>query len=85
MSAMLAEAMRGISALLQAGQYREAQSQLQTLVAANPNYVEGLRLLAGTTQVLGDAAKAESLFRRALALDPKWTPTLTSLAELLLA
>jgi Flp pilus assembly protein TadD len=85
MSAMLAEAMRGISALLQAGQYREAQSQLQTLVAANPNYVEGLRLLAGTTQVLGDAAKAESLFRRALAIDPKWTPTLTSLAELLLA
>jgi len=47
--------------------------------------VEGLRLLAGATQVLGDLKQAEVLLRRALAIDPAWTPTLTGLAELLLA
>jgi tetratricopeptide (TPR) repeat protein len=85
MSAQLTESMRGINALLQAGRYREAQAQLQALIAANPNYVEGLRLLAGTLQVSGAPAEAERLLRRALALDASWTPTLTSLAELLLA
>jgi tetratricopeptide (TPR) repeat protein len=77
--------MQGISALLAAGRFREAQSQLRSLVAANPDYVEGLRLLAGATQVLGDPKEAEALLRRALAIDPNWTPTLTSLAELLLS
>jgi tetratricopeptide (TPR) repeat protein len=81
---VLAESMRRISGLLQSGQYRAAHAQLESLVSANPDYVEGLRLLAGTKQVLGDLAQAESLLRRALELDPKWTPTLTTLAELLL-
>jgi predicted Zn-dependent protease len=81
---MLAESMRRISGLLQSGQYGAAHSQLESLVAANPDYVEGLRLLAGTKQALGDFAQAESLLRRALELDPAWTPTLTTLAELLL-
>jgi predicted Zn-dependent protease len=85
MSAMLAESMRRISGLLQSGQYVAAHSQLESLVAANPQYVEGLRLFAGTKQVLGDLAQAESLLRRALDIDPQWAPTLTSLAELLLA
>jgi predicted Zn-dependent protease len=84
MSVTLTESMRRISSLLQSGEYRAAHSQLQTLVQANPQYVEGLRLLAGTKQVLGDFAQAESLLRRALAIDPGWPPTLTSLAELLL-
>ena len=84
MSAMLTESMRRISGLLQSGQYPEAHSQLETVVAANPDYVEGLRLLAGTKQILGDAAHAELLLQRALEIDPKWTPTLTALAELLL-
>ena len=84
MSVMLAESMRRISGLLQSGQYGAAHSQLETLVNANPDYVEGLRLLAGTKQVLGDLAQAESLLRRALEIDPRWTPTLTTLAELLL-
>jgi tetratricopeptide (TPR) repeat protein len=53
-------------------------------VAANPEYVEGLRLFAGTKQALGDLAQAESLLRRALEIDPAWAPTLTTLAELLL-
>ncbi len=82
---VLADSMRRISALLQAGAYREAHAQLEALVAANPDYVEGLRLYAGTTQALGDLPNAESLLRRALAIDPRWTPTLTTLAELLLA
>ena len=84
MSPMLAESMRRISALLQSGQYGAAHSQLETLVSANPDYVEGLRLFAGTKQVLGDFAQAESLLRRALEIDPRWPPTLTTLAELLL-
>jgi tetratricopeptide (TPR) repeat protein len=85
MSVMLAESMRRISGLLQTGQYRAAHSQLESLVAANPEYVEGLRLFAGTKQVLGDFTQAESLLRRALKIDPQWAPTLTTLAELLLA
>jgi tetratricopeptide (TPR) repeat protein len=85
MSVMLAESMRRISGLLQSGQYSEAHSQLDSLVVASPDYVEGLRLLAGTKQALGDPAQAESLLRRALEIDPAWAPTLTTLAELLLA
>ncbi|HEY6453649.1 MAG TPA: tetratricopeptide repeat protein [Steroidobacteraceae bacterium] len=84
MSVALSESMRRISGLLQAGQYSAAHAQLESLVAANPDYVEGLRLLAGTKQVLGDPGQAESLLRHALEIDPKWAPTLTTLAELLL-
>jgi tetratricopeptide (TPR) repeat protein len=84
MSILLADSMRRISGLLQSGQYSAAHSQLESLVSANPNYVEGLRLLAGTKQALGDLAQAESLLLRALEIDPLWTPTLTTLAELLL-
>jgi tetratricopeptide (TPR) repeat protein len=81
---MLTESMRRISGLLQSGQYGAAHTQLESLVAANPTYLEGLRLLAGTKQALGDIGQAESLLRRALEIDPRSTPTLTSLAELLL-
>src|SRR3954467_2776656 len=82
---MLTETMRRISELLQQGQYSAAHAQLESVVAANPDYVEGLRLLAGTKQVLGDVAQAESLLRRALEADSAWRPTLTTLAELLLS
>jgi tetratricopeptide (TPR) repeat protein len=82
MSVRLAESMRHISGLLQAGRYAEAHGRLTALVTANPEYVEGLRLLAGTKQALGEVANAESLLRRALDIDPTWTPTLTALAEL---
>jgi tetratricopeptide (TPR) repeat protein len=76
--------MRRISGLLQSGDYGAAHAQLEALVAAHPDYVEGLRLYAGTKQILGDVIQAESLLRRALGLDPLWSPTLTALAELLL-
>src|SRR3984957_7196204 len=82
---VLAESMRRISGLLQSGQYSAAHSQLESLVTANPDYVEGLRLLAGTKQALGDSPQAESLLRRALEIDPVWAPTVTTLAELLLS
>jgi tetratricopeptide (TPR) repeat protein len=82
---MRTETMRRISELLQTGQFAAAHAQLESVVAANPDYVEGLRLLAGTKQVLGDITQAESLLRRALQIDPAWPPTLTTLAELLLA
>jgi tetratricopeptide (TPR) repeat protein len=80
----LKDAMGRISALLQAGDFRVAHDQLEAIVGASPEFVEGLRLLAGTKQALGDAGAAETLLRRALQLDPGWTPTLTTLGELLL-
>lgn len=84
MNPTLEEPMRRISGLLRAGNYRDAHADLLTIVAANPEFIEGLRLLAATHQALGDAAAAEALLRRALAIDPTWPPTLTTLAELLL-
>jgi tetratricopeptide (TPR) repeat protein len=80
----LIEDMHRISALLKAGRVRDAHEQLEAIAAANPDFVEGLRLLAGTKQALGDPKAAEALLRRALALDPAWTPTLATLGELLL-
>ena len=84
MSAPLAESMRRISGLLQSGQYGTAHAQLESLVAANPGFVEGMRLLAGAKQALGDVVQAESLLRRALEIDPQAPATLTTLAEVLL-
>lgn len=84
MTAPLIEAMRRIDELLRAGRFQAAHEQLETLVAANPGFVEALRLLAGTKQVLGDPGAAEEILRRALTLDPNWTPTLATLGELLL-
>jgi tetratricopeptide (TPR) repeat protein len=80
----LIDAMRRISELLRAGSFASAHQQLESIVAANPDFVEGLRLLGGTKQALGDPAAGEALLRRALELDPGWTPTLVTLGELLL-
>ena len=80
----LIEEMRRISELLRAGRLRSAQEQLEAILASSPDFVEALRLLAGTRQALGDPAAAEALLRRALELDSGWTPTLTTLGELLL-
>ena len=84
MTPALLDAMRRINDLLRVGSYRAAHDQLETILAANPGFVEALRLLAGTKQALGDAAAAEELLRRALTLEPNWTPTLATLGELLL-
>ncbi len=77
--------MRAISAQLQAGRFRTAHDQLEKIVAANPSLAEAQRLLAGTKLALGDPAAAEALLRRAIEVDPGWTPTYTTLGELLLA
>jgi len=77
--------MRAVSALLQAGQFRPAHERLESIVQANPTFVEALRLLAGTKLALGDAPAAEALLRRAIEIDRSWTPTYTTLGELLLA
>src|SRR5437762_13535134 len=84
MTPALLTAMRRINELLRAGSFRVAHEQLETILAANPGFVEALRLLAGTKQALGDPGGAEELLRRALTLDPNWTPTLATLGELLL-
>ena len=76
--------MRRIGALLQSGQYGAAHTQLESLVAANPAYLEGLRLLAGTKHALGEVGQAEVLLRRGLEIDPSSSSTLIGLAELLL-
>src|ERR1700680_249973 len=84
MTPALLHAVRRINELLRGGSFRAAHDQLETILAANPEFVEALRLLAGTKQALGDAAAAERLLRRALNLEPGWTPTLATLGELLL-
>jgi tetratricopeptide (TPR) repeat protein len=78
------DAMRRVSALMQAGSFRVAHDQLEAIVADNPGFAEARRLLAGASQALGDAVGAEALLRQALVLDPDWTPTLATLGELLL-
>jgi tetratricopeptide (TPR) repeat protein len=79
------EAVARINGLLRSGDLRSAHDELAALVAAHPDFVEGLRLLAGTKQALGDVPGAEELLRRALTIDANWTPTLATLGELLLA
>jgi len=79
------EAVRTIDALLRAGDFRAAHEQLAVLVEAQPDFVEALRLYAATKQTLGDVDGAEQWLRKALGLDPNWTPTLAALGELLLA
>ncbi len=84
LSPTLIAAMHRVSALLQAGNFRLAHDQLAVIVADHPDFAEAQRLLAGARQAMGDAVGAEALLRKALALDPGWTPTLATLGELLL-
>jgi Putative Zn-dependent protease, contains TPR repeats len=81
----LLDAMRDVNALLQAGDLHLAHERLTAIVEENPDCVEALRLLAGTKQARGDMGDAQTLLRKALALDPNWTPTLATLGELLLS
>src|ERR1700744_6387595 len=41
------ESIRSIGVLLHSGRFKDAHAQLEKLVSENPDYVEGLRLLAG--------------------------------------
>ncbi|HET9391727.1 MAG TPA: tetratricopeptide repeat protein [Steroidobacteraceae bacterium] len=84
MTGTLIDTMRHISELLRSGNFESAHAQLEAIVSANPEFVEGLRLLAGTKLARGDPLAAEELLRRALAIDPSWPPTLATLGELLL-
>src|SRR6201989_338569 len=84
MTPTLIDAMRGITALLRAGSFRSAQEQLETIIAANPDFVEALRLLGGVRPALRGAPGAETLLRRPLQLDPTWPRPLATLGELLL-
>ena len=66
MSVSLAESMRRIGGLLQSGQYQAAHSQLESLVAANPDYPEGLTALAELLLLSGRSAEALPLLQRAI-------------------
>jgi len=83
-SPALLDTMRRIDAALRAGEFHAAHDQLAALVEAQPDFVEALRLYAGTKQALGNIGGAEEILRKALAIDPNWTPTLAALGELLL-
>jgi len=48
MTPELTDAMRRIDALLRSGDFAAAHDALAAIVAAHPDFVEGLRLLAGT-------------------------------------
>ena len=50
----LIDTMRRIDAALRAGEFRAAHDQLAVLVEIHPDFVEALRLYAGTKQALGD-------------------------------
>jgi tetratricopeptide (TPR) repeat protein len=76
--------MREISGLLQAGHYGDAHRELEKVVTQQPDFAEAHRLLGGCKAALGDLPGAEASLRCALALDPNWAPTLTTLGELLL-
>lgn len=76
--------MHRVNDMLQRGEFRAAHDRLVSIVLDHPDFAEAQRLLAGAKLALGDAAGAEALLRRAIALDPEWTPTLTMLGEWLL-
>ena len=77
-------AMREISGLLQAARYDDAHRELEKVITQRPDFAEAHRLLGGCKAALGDRSGAEAALRRALALDPNWAPTLTTLGEWLL-
>jgi tetratricopeptide (TPR) repeat protein len=66
MSVSLAESMRRVGGLLQSGQYQAAQAQLESLVAANPDYPEGLTALAELLLLSARSAEALPLLQRAI-------------------
>lgn len=80
----LLDAMQRVNGLLQAGEFRAAHDRLMAIVKEHPGYAEAQRLLGGARLALGDTGGAERILRRALKLDPAWSPTLTTLGELLL-
>lgn len=77
--------MQQVGKLLQAGDLAAARDLLGPIVAEHPEYAEGLRLLGGIRQAMGDSEGAEALLRKAMAADPGWAPTVASLGELLLS
>ncbi|MGH8125790.1 MAG: 2OG-Fe(II) oxygenase family protein [Rhodanobacteraceae bacterium] len=80
----LLESMQRVNQLLQAGEFRAAHDRLVTIADEHPDYAEAQRLLGGAKLALGDTGGAERILRRALKRDANWTPTLTTLGELLL-
>lgn len=77
--------MHQASALLQAGQFAQARSLLETTVRNAPGFVEARRLLAGARQAMGDLAGAKQDLAAAIDIDPRWAPTHVALGELLAA
>ena len=82
-SPLTLQAMHQASSLLQAGHFAQARNVLEPLVRREPNFVEARRLLAGALQAVGDRAGAERELRAAAAVNPRWSPVLTALGELL--
>lgn len=82
--ATLVDVVQRINGLLQAGDFRAAHDRLEAIARDHPDFAEARRLLAGVKLTLGDASGAEKILREAAAFDSTWSPTLTTLGELLL-
>jgi len=77
--------LQNASELMRQGRRGEAVEILRTLVAEAPDIAQAQRLLGVGLHESGDLAEAETVFRRALALQPDLTTAATSLSEVLRA
>ncbi len=77
--------MHQASALLQAGQFAQARTLLESTVCSAPQFVEARRLLAGARQAMGDIAGAKQDLMEAIRINPRWAPTHVALGELLMS
>jgi Tfp pilus assembly protein PilF len=81
MVAFLAELQR-TAVLVAGGRFEEARAPAEELVSANPGSYEALWMLAEVERRTGRPARAEELYRRALAIDPAKGDALIGLGQL---
>lgn len=78
-----ADALRAAVALETNGKYADAAASYEKIVADHPDHVVAWTNLGNARAELGDRAKAEEAFRKALAVDPTAADALNNLAWLL--
>jgi len=77
------DALRAAVALETNGKYADAARAYEQILATQPDHVIALTNLGNVEVQLGDNAKAEASFRKALAVDPTSADALNNLAWLL--
>ncbi|HSP35459.1 MAG TPA: tetratricopeptide repeat protein [Thermoanaerobaculia bacterium] len=78
-----ADALRAAVELETGGKYADAAAAYETILAAHPDHVIAWTNLGNAEVQLGNRAKAEDAFRKALAIDPTSADALNNLAWLL--